>query len=220
MAAAATLMPEMVFSAPAEFTLPKLPYATDALEPFIDRQTMELHHGKHHSGYVQKLNEALSAKPAANLPLIDLMLRMKGQPDAVRNNGGGHFNHSQFWMMMRPAKEGNLPVGEIASRIESTFGGFDNFKSKFKEAAMGRFGSGWAWLCTGKDGKLFITSTPNQDNPLMNLDGIQNGQPVLGIDVWEHAYYLRYQNRRAEYVDAFWNIVNWDECERRLITPR
>ncbi len=216
LATAAAFMPDLVLAAPAEFTLPPLPFPTGALEPWIDKQTMELHHGKHHKAYVDKLNEALKGKPEAALSMEKLMAQIKGMPDAVRNNGGGHYNHSLFWQMMRPAQAKNEPGGVLGALISNTFGSVDTFKAKFKEAAMGRFGSGWAWLVRESSGALAITSTPNQDNPLMNLDGMKWGQPILGLDVWEHAYYLKYQNRRAEYVDAFWNVVNWAEAEKRL----
>jgi Fe-Mn family superoxide dismutase len=220
LATAAALVPvlgtDFVLAKPAEFTLPTLPYPAGALEPFIDKQTMELHHDKHHAAYVTKLNDALKGKPEAGMDLMALNRQVKGQPDAVRNNAGGHFNHSLFWQMMRPAQEKNMPQGKLAERINGRFQSFPNFQVKFKEAALGRFGSGWAWLILTPLGELEISSTPNQDNPTMNLEGIKPGIPLLGLDVWEHAYYLKYQNRRPEYVDAFWNLVNWEYAQTML----
>jgi Fe-Mn family superoxide dismutase len=197
------------------FTLPPLPYAFDALEPHIDKMTMEIHHGKHHNAYVTNLNKALESAPdLANAALEDLLAHNcarvpEGIRTAVRNNGGGHHNHSIFWQLMG-ANAGGAPVGELAQAINSTFGSFDSFKQKFTAAAIGRFGSGWAWLV--KDGgKLDIYSTANQDSPIM-----EGKLPVLGLDVWEHAYYLKYQNRRPDYVGAWWNVVNWNEAEKRF----
>ena len=196
------------------FTLPALPYAADALEPHIDKQTMEIHHGKHHNAYVTNLNAALEKAPELQSKSIeDLLKDISKVPEAirtaVRNNGGGHANHSMFWQIMAP-KAGGAPTGAIADAITSSFGGFDKFKEELKKAAIGRFGSGWAWVV--KDGaKLAIISTPNQDNPLM--DG---KTAVLGVDVWEHAYYLKYQNRRPDYLAAWWNVVNWAEVNKRL----
>ena len=195
--------------------LPALPYAFDALEPYIDAKTMEIHHGKHHAAYVNNLNKALES--AANLqgkPLTELVANLDAVPEAirttVRNNGGGHWNHSLFWKIMRKGGGGE-PRGPLADAITSAFGSFAEFKTKFNAAAMARFGSGWAWLYFDKNGKLVIDSTPNQDNPIM--DG---GKPVMGLDVWEHAYYLKYQNRRVEYVAAWWNVVNWQEIANRF----
>ena len=190
--------------------LPALPYAFDALEPYIDAKTMEIHHGKHHAAYVNNLNKALeSAADLQKKPLTDLLASLSAVPDsvrtAVRNHGGGHWNHSMFWKIMRKGGGGE-PKGPLADAIKSTFGGFAEFKAKFNATAMGRFGSGWAWLYFDKNGKLVVDSTPNQDNPIM--DG---GKPVMGLDVWEHAYYLKYQNRRNEYTEAWWNVLNWDE---------
>lgn len=216
LAAAAAFLPDTLVAAPAEFTLPTLPYPSGALEPWIDKQTMEIHHDKHHAAYVQKLNDAVKGKPEANMDVAVLLSQIKGQPDAVRNNAGGHFNHTLFWQMMRPAQEKNIPSGKLAERINARFTSMENFKTKFKEAALGRFGSGWAWLIVTPIGELEITSTPNQDSPIMNLDGMKRGTPILSLDVWEHAYYLKYQNRRPEYVDAFWNLVNWDFCQTML----
>lgn len=188
--------------------LPPLPYAHDALEPHIDTQTMQIHHGKHHAAYVTNLNKALESAPElANKSAEELIKDLSAVPDAirtaVRNNAGGHVNHTFFWKLMGP-NAGGEPTGALADDIKATFGSFDEFKTKFQAAGVGRFGSGWAWLVVGKDGKLAITSTPNQDSPLM--DGLK---PVLGCDVWEHAYYLKYQNRRPDYLAAWWNVVNW-----------
>jgi len=193
------------------FTLPSLPFSPDAYEPYIDKMTMEIHHGKHHNAYVTNLNAAIAGTEAENLSLEELMKNVSRFPVAVRNNGGGHYNHSLFWKILAP-NAGGVPQNEVGKAIETTFGSFENFKEEFTKAAMGRFGSGWAWLIV-KEGKLKITSTPNQDNPLMVLEGIENGFPVLGLDVWEHAYYLKYQNRRNEYIAAFWNLVNWNAVE-------
>jgi superoxide dismutase, Fe-Mn family len=196
------------------FTLPPLPYPTDALEPHIDKMTMEIHHGKHHNAYVTNLNAAIEKAPElASKSLEDLVKGINTVPEsvrtAVRNNAGGHLNHSMFWLIMAP-KAGGAPTGAIADAINSSFGGFEKFKEQLKAAAVGRFGSGWAWVID-QGGKLVIESTPNQDNPLM--DG---KKPVFGIDVWEHAYYLKYQNRRPDYIDAWWNVVNWSEVNKRL----
>ena len=197
------------------FTLPPLPYAFNALEPHIDARTMEIHHDAHHKTYVSKLNEAVAGKPEEKLPLADLLATASKQPDAIRNNAGGHYNHSLFWPLLS-AKGGGQPTGPLATAITQQFGSFDKFKEEFTKAATSRFGSGWAWLSVDKAGKLFISSTPNQDNPLMDLPGIQRGTPVLGLDVWEHAYYLKYQNKRPDYVAAFWSVVNWPEADRRF----
>jgi len=195
-------------------TLPPLPYSPDALEPHIDKQTMEIHHGKHHNAYVTNLNAALEKAPELQSKSIeDLVKGINSVPEAirtaVRNNGGGHLNHSMFWQIMAP-KAGGAPTGAIADAINSSFGSFDKLKEQFKAAATGRFGSGWAWV-VDNGGKLVVESTPNQDNPMM--DG---KKPVFGIDVWEHAYYLKYQNRRPDYIDAWWNVVNWAEINKRL----
>jgi Fe-Mn family superoxide dismutase len=198
------------------FTLPPLPYPADALEPHIDKATMEIHHGKHHGAYVTNLNKALESAPDLQSKTIEELLagNLAAIPEAiktaVRNNGGGHANHSLFWNLLS-AKGGGAPKGEIENVITATFGGFDSFKEKFNAAATTRFGSGWAWLVKGKDGKFEILSTANQDSPLM--DG---KKPILGLDVWEHAYYLKYQNRRPEYIAAWWNVVNWDEANKQL----
>jgi superoxide dismutase, Fe-Mn family len=191
-------------------TLPPLPYAPDALEPHIDAQTMQIHHGKHHNAYVTNLNAALEKAPELqDRPLEQLLADLNAAPEAVRtairNNGGGHWNHTQFWTWMAP-NAGGEPGGQLGDQIRSAFGDFAKFREQFKAAAVGRFGSGWAWLVRDGD-KLSITSSPNQDNPLM--DGKRAGDILLGLDVWEHAYYLKYQNRRPDYIDAWWNVVNW-----------
>lgn len=194
--------------------LPDLPYAHDALEPHIDAKTMEIHHGKHHATYIANLNGALEGTGLEDKPVCELCSNLDAVPEdkrgAVRNNGGGHANHSFFWESMGPGK-GGAPSGDLAAAIDAKFGGFDGFKEAFKKAALTRFGSGWAWLVKVGDG-VDVTSTPNQDNPLM--DG--SGKPLLGLDVWEHAYYLNYQNRRPDYVDAFWNVVDWDKVGERF----
>lgn len=194
--------------------LPNLPYAHNALEPHIDEQTMQIHHGKHHSGYVSKLNAALEKHPdLLEKSAEELISDLKSVPEeirtAVRNNGGGHVNHTIFWSIMGPSG-GGAPMGELAKAIESAFGSFDSFKEKFEAAGAGQFGSGWAWLIVNKSGELEVTSTPNQDSPLM--DG---GKPVMGVDVWEHAYYLKYQNKRPEYLSVWWNVVNWSAVGER-----
>jgi superoxide dismutase, Fe-Mn family len=195
------------------FELPPLPYAYDALEPYIDVQTMQLHHDKHHATYVTNLNNALKGHDFENLPVEQVIRRLNEVPEsvrtAVRNNGGGHLNHSMFWQIMKP-NGGGQPAGELASAITSTFGSFDAFKTAFNDAGVKRFGSGWAWLVADRSGKLQVISTANQDSPL--IDGLY---PVMGNDVWEHAYYLKYQNRRPEYLGAWWNVVNWDEIAKR-----
>jgi len=199
-------------------TLPTLPYAQDALEPHIDGATMGIHHGKHHAAYVTNANKALEGTPFANWTAEELCLKLGELPEdkrgPVRNNAGGHWNHSLFWTIMAPAGKGGggVPIGPLATAITAAFGSFDAFKEKFAGAAMGRFGSGWAWLCVQPGGKVEICSTPNQDNPLMGkaIAGC-GGTPILGLDVWEHAYYLHYQNRRADYVGAWWNVVNWEK---------
>ena len=193
------------------FALPPLPYAADALEPHIDRQTMQIHHDKHHGGYVTKLNSAVEGTDMEGKSIEELMKQVSKYPGAVRNNGGGHCNHSLFWKVLSP-HGGGRPTGELAQVIDSAFGSFEAFKEKFSDAAATRFGSGWAWLIS-QNGKLAITSTPNQDNPLMDI-AEEKGTPLLGLDVWEHAYYLHYQNRRPEYIAAFWNVVNWDQVAR------
>ena len=196
------------------FTLPALPYAFNALEPHIDARTMEIHHGKHHNAYVTNLNNAVAGKPEENSSIEEICKNISKYPVAVRNNGGGHYNHSFFWTILGPNADGK-PSGAISDAINSAFGNFDEFKTKFAAAAVGRFGSGWAWLIVDDSGKLQITSTPNQDNPLMDVAEVK-GKPVLGLDVWEHAYYLNYQNRRPDYIAAFWNVVNWNEVSKRF----
>jgi len=196
------------------FTLPALPYAFNALEPHIDARTMEIHHGKHHQAYVTNLNNAIAGTDAEKLSIEDICKNISKYPAAVRNNGGGHYNHSLFWMVIGP-NAGGAPTGALAEAINAAFGSFDEFKTKFAAAAAGRFGSGWAWLIKDGSGKLAITSTPNQDNPLMDVAEAK-GTPILGLDVWEHAYYLNYQNRRPDYVAAFWNVVNWSEVAKRF----
>lgn len=192
------------------FTLPSLPYAHDALEPHIDAETMKIHHGKHHQAYVDNLNKALSGTEHEQKSLEEIVKIAGSISPAVRNNGGGHWNHTFFWEILAP-NAGGEPGGRIGEAINSTFGSFEAFKEKFNTAGATRFGSGWAWLIV-KDGKLEVVSTPNQDNPLMDIAEVK-GTPVLGVDVWEHAYYLKYQNRRPEYLNAFWNAVNWTKVE-------
>ncbi|HLG02929.1 MAG TPA: superoxide dismutase [Bacteroidia bacterium] len=196
------------------YELPKLPYAYDALEPHIDARTMEIHHTKHHQAYVTNVNNAIKDTDGDKLSIEDLCRNISKYPVAVRNNGGGHYNHSLFWKILKP-NGGGAPAGDVASGIDSAFGSFDNFKTQFANAATTRFGSGWAWLIVGSDKKFAICSTPNQDNPLMDIAETK-GTPILGLDVWEHAYYLNYQNRRPDYISAFWNIINWDEVASRL----
>lgn len=224
---------KVLFGIPEDnmFTLPLLPYRYDALEPFIDKQTMELHHTKHHQGYVDKLNKALADEKVAinfskvsnfrKIELDDICKNVSKYSVAVRNNAGGHYNHSMFWKGMKPnigsvlsPPSSNEPSGKISDSIKSTFDSFANFKTKFSETAMKVFGSGWAWLVINKNGKLEIGSTPNQDNPLMDVSEF-TGNPILGLDIWEHAYYLKYQNKRADYVSNWWNIVNWEEAAKR-----
>jgi superoxide dismutase, Fe-Mn family len=190
------------------FELPALHYATDALEPHIDKTTMEIHHDKHHQAYVTNLNKALEGKPEATSSIEEIVKHISKFPAAVRNNGGGHYNHSLFWNILGPNKGGE-PTGDFAKAINETFGSFADLKTKLQEAGATRFGSGWAWLSVGADKKLQVSSTPNQDNPLMDIAEIK-GTPILGIDVWEHAYYLKYQNKRPDYLAAIWNVINWD----------
>lgn len=194
------------------FTLPDLPYAFDALEPHIDARTMEIHHGKHHAGYTSKLNAAIEGTDNESKSIEDLCIMADSLGTAVRNNGGGYYNHCLFWEVMSP-NGGGEPSGDLADAINAELGGFDKFKETFNQAAASRFGSGWAWLIVTSDGKLKVTSTPNQDNPLMPFAD-DKGTPILGIDVWEHAYYLNYQNRRPDYINAFWNVINWDKVSQ------
>lgn len=195
------------------FELPQLPYAHNALEPHIDARTMEIHHGKHHAGYTNNLNAAIEGTDLAGKSIEDILKNLDMNNMAVRNNGGGYFNHDLFWKVMSP-NGGGAPTGAIADAINAAFGSYEGFKDAFAKAAATRFGSGWAWLCK-KDGKLEICSTANQDNPLMPGIGC-GGTPLLGIDVWEHAYYLNYQNRRPDYINAFFNVINWDEVAKRF----
>jgi superoxide dismutase, Fe-Mn family len=200
------------------FELPQLPYASDALEPHFDKATMEIHHGKHHATYVSKLNDAIKGTPNESKSLEELLKNVSTLSPAVRNNGGGHFNHTLFWQILAP-KAGGAPTGEIAEAISKAFGSFDKFKEEFGNAGVNRFGSGWAWLIVDASGALKITSTPNQDNPLMDVAEVK-GTPILGLDVWEHAYYLKYQNKRPDYIAAFWNLVNWTEVSKRFAAAK
>ena len=195
------------------FTLPSLPYAHDALEPHFDTMTMQIHHSKHHQAYVDNLNKAIAGTEHENKTIEELMSSISTLPMAVRNNGGGHYNHSLFWEILSP-NGGGTPTGKLAEAIESQLGGFEKFKADFANAGMTRFGSGWAWLCVKADKTLCVCSTPNQDNPTMDIAECP-GTPIVGMDVWEHAYYLHYQNRRADYIGAFWNVINWDEVSKR-----
>ncbi|MDX1476514.1 MAG: superoxide dismutase [Saprospiraceae bacterium] len=200
------------------FTLPDLPYAHDALEPHIDARTMQIHHGKHHNGYTNNLNAAIEGTDLAGRSIEDILKNLDMSNAAVRNNGGGYYNHSLFWQVMSP-DGGGTPSGELAEAINAAYGSFDGFKDAFSKAAATRFGSGWAWLCVHDGGRVEVCSSPNQDNPLMPGVGC-GGQPILGIDVWEHAYYLNYQNRRGDYVSAFFNVINWDEVARRYAAAK
>lgn len=195
------------------FELPKLEYAYDALEPHIDARTMEIHHTKHHAAYTTNLNNAIAGSDLEGSSIEDILAKVSGLSPAIRNNGGGFYNHNLFWKVMGPAG-GGTPSGELAAAITKDFGSFDSFKEEFSKAAATRFGSGWAWLVKTSSG-LKVTSTPNQDNPLMDLAEVK-GTPILGLDVWEHAYYLHYQNRRPDYISAFWNVINWDEVASRF----
>ncbi|ERM84069.1 superoxide dismutase [Rhodonellum psychrophilum GCM71 = DSM 17998] len=199
------------------FELPKLPYDFNALEPHIDARTMEIHHGKHHNAYVTNLNKAIEGTDLADKSLEELM-KVAGANTPVRNNGGGHYNHSLFWTILSP-KGGGLPSGDLAKAIDAKFGSFDAFKEEFNKAATTRFGSGWAWLGLDESNELFVSSTPNQDNPLMDV-AEKKGTPILGLDVWEHAYYLHYQNRRPDYISSFWNLVDWDAVSKRFTAAK
>lgn len=199
------------------FELPKLPYDFNALEPHIDARTMEIHHGKHHNAYVTNLNNAIAGTDLESKSLEELM-KGAGSNTAVRNNGGGHYNHTLFWNIMSP-NGGGKPTGDLAAAIDAKFGSFDALKDEFAKAAATRFGSGWAWLVVDSNKQLLVSSTPNQDNPLMDVAEVK-GTPVLGVDVWEHAYYLHYQNRRPDYVAAFWNVINWDEVNKRYVAAK
>jgi superoxide dismutase, Fe-Mn family len=196
------------------FELPKLAYDYKALEPHIDARTMEIHHTKHHAAYTNNLNAAIAGTEWEKKSITDILANISKLPPAVRNNGGGYFNHNLFWEVMKP-NGGGKPTGAVAAAIDKAFGSFDDFKKQFETAAATRFGSGWAWLIKKADGGLAVTSTPNQDNTLMDIAEVK-GTPILGLDVWEHAYYLHYQNRRPDYITAFWNVVNWDEVNKRL----
>ncbi|EPR66082.1 superoxide dismutase [Cyclobacterium qasimii] len=199
------------------FELPSLPYEKNALEPNIDAKTMEIHHGKHHNAYVTKLNDAIKGTEFESKSLEELMKNVSSAPAGVRNNGGGHFNHSLFWTVLSP-NGGGKPSGDLAAAIDKKFGSFDKFKEEFSNAAATRFGSGWAWLSVS-NGELVVSSTPNQDNPVMDV-AESKGTPILGLDVWEHAYYLNYQNRRPDYIAAFWNVVNWEEVAKRFAAAK
>lgn len=198
--------------------LPSLNYAYDALEPHIDARTMEIHHSKHHNAYVTKLNGAIAGTEAEGLSLEDLMKNISKYGAGVRNNGGGHFNHSLFWSIMSP-NGGGSPVGELAEAMNAAFGSYDDFKSKFADAAATRFGSGWAWLCVKADGSLCVCSSPNQDNPMMDISECP-GTPIMGLDVWEHAYYLNYQNRRPDYISAFFNVIDWEQVNKNYLAAK
>lgn len=195
------------------FELPALPYATDALEPHIDKETMEIHHGKHHQAYVDNLNKAIAGTDAEKLTIEEISKNISKYAPAVRNNGGGHYNHSLFWTILSP-NGGGTPSGDLAAAIDDVFGSFDELKKKLQEAGASRFGSGWAWLIVDSSGKLQVTSTANQDNPLFDIAEVK-GTPILGIDVWEHAYYLNYQNKRPAYLDAIFNVIDWEAVAKR-----
>jgi len=197
------------------FTLAPLPYANDALEPFFDAQTMEIHHDRHHNAYVTNLNAAIAGTDLDSQSIEEILANVSKASPAVRNNGGGHYNHDLFWNILAPAGKGGELSGDLKAAIEAAFGSVDEFKAQFKAAATSRFGSGWAWLIVKADGSVGITSTPNQDNPLMDIAEVK-GTPILGLDVWEHAYYLKYQNKRPDYVDAFWSVVSWDAVAKRF----
>jgi superoxide dismutase, Fe-Mn family len=213
-----TLLPAFSFAeeaaAPAALSFPPLPYAYDALEPHIDRQTMEIHYSRHHQGYFNNLVNAVEGTELAGQTVEEILPRVSQWPAAIRNNAGGHYNHSLFWTVMSP-DGGGQPKGPLAEAIDAAFGSFAKFQEEFNRAALSRFGSGWAWLCVADDGSLFVDSTPNQDNNLMDVVE-KRGTPILGLDVWEHAYYLQYQNRRGSYIEAFWNVVNWPEVSTRF----
>lgn len=200
------------------FELPALPYAPDALEPHIDARTMEIHYGKHHQGYTTKLNAAIAGTELENQSIEAILKGLDMSNGAVRNNGGGYYNHCLFWEVLSP-NGGGLPAGDLASAIDASFGSFDAFKDAFSKAAATQFGSGWAWLCVQTGGKLEVCGTPNQDNPLMSGVGCE-GTPILGIDVWEHAYYLNYQNRRPDYIEAFFSLIHWEEVAKRFEANR
>ena len=198
----------------SDFKLPALSYAYDALEPHFDKETMSIHHQRHHQAYVNNLNGALEGSGAADKSLEEIIKEVSNYSTAVRNNGGGHYNHSLFWEILSPTPQQN-PTGKLAEEIVAAFGNLDNLKSEIKKAGLGQFGSGWAWLYVKPDGSVGVTATPNQDNPLMDLQSDNKGVPVLGVDVWEHAYYLKYQNKRADYLDAFWSVLDWAAVEKK-----
>jgi len=200
------------------FELAPLPYANHALEPNFDALTMEIHHDRHHNAYVTNLNAAVTGTPLEGKTLLELFSTISTLAPAVRNNGGGHYNHDLFWNILSP-KGGGEPVGTLGKAIDAKFGSFDAFKEEFKKASITRFGSGWAWLVAQKDGSIAVSSTPNQDNPLMDVADVK-GFPVIGLDVWEHAYYLKFQNKRPDYVDAFWNVVDWNKAEARYLSAQ
>lgn len=200
------------------FELAPLPYAHDALEPYIDKTTMEIHHGKHHAAYTNNLNNAIKGTEWESKTIEEILANAGKISTAVRNNAGGYYNHNLFWSIMKP-NGGGTPQGELANAINTTFGSFEKFKEEFSNAAATRFGSGWAWLCVTANHSLCVCSSPNQDNPLMDISECK-GSPILGIDVWEHAYYLHYQNRRPDYISAFWNVINWEEVLRRFIATK
>jgi superoxide dismutase len=209
----ATLL--VTLTASAQFTQKALPYAYNALEPFVDAQTMEIHYSKHHAAYVKNLNTALAGTTDEKLSLNEIFAKISNLPAAVRNNGGGHYNHELFWSVLTPEKNTKMSA-ELEKAVNETFGSLDGLKEKLNAAGASRFGSGWAWLVVTKEGKLVVSSTPNQDNPLMDIAEVK-GTPILGADVWEHAYYLKYQNKRADYLSAFWNVVNWAVVEERMV---
>lgn len=196
------------------FTLPHLPYAYDALEPFIDKETMTIHHQRHHQAYVDQLNAALKASEESSPDLDSILQRISEYSPAVRNNGGGHYNHSLFWEILSPQPK-LTPEGKLSETINSTFGSLEDFKAEMKKAGLGQFGSGWVWLFVKFNGSIAIASTPNQDNPMMDTQSANRGFPILGIDVWEHAYYLAYQNKRADYLDSFWSVLDWSAVEKK-----
>jgi Fe-Mn family superoxide dismutase len=200
------------------FELAPLPYANNALEPNFDALTMEIHHDRHHNAYVTNLNAAVTGTSLEGKTLLELFSTISTLTPAVRNNGGGHYNHDLFWTILSP-NGGGVPVGTLGKAIDAKFGSFDAFKEEFKKASITRFGSGWAWLVTQKDGSVAVSSTPNQDNPLMDVADVK-GFPVIGLDVWEHAYYLKFQNKRPDYVDAFWNVVDWNKAEARYLAAQ
>lgn len=195
------------------YTLPELPYAYDALEPHFDTQTMTIHHQRHHQAYVDNLNKAIAGTEAENKGLEDILKEVSKYSPAVRNNGGGHYNHSLFWKILSGSPK-TAPTGKLADEINKAFGSLDELKAQVKQAGLGQFGSGWAWLVVKADGSLAVVATPNQDNPLMDVNPDKNGSPILGVDVWEHAYYLKYQNKRADYLDAFWSVLDWSAVEK------